>query len=60
MAQELKSVSVANPGFLGLNTQQTGVGLDVSWASEASNCIISKDGGVIITSFQTVISVLIA
>ena len=46
MAQELKSVSVANPGFLGLNTQQTGVGLDVSWASEASNCIISKDGGI--------------
>lgn len=46
MAQELKSVSVASPGFFGLNTQQNGINLDVSWAGEAYNCIISKDGGI--------------
>jgi hypothetical protein len=46
MAQELKSVSVSQPGFFGINTQENGVGLDVSWASEAYNCIISNDGGM--------------
>jgi hypothetical protein len=46
MAQSLEAVSVASPGFFGLNTQQNGLGLDASWASEAYNCIISKDGGI--------------
>jgi hypothetical protein len=46
MAQSLEAVSVASPGFFGVNTQQNGIGLDASWASEAYNCIISKDGGI--------------
>jgi hypothetical protein len=46
MAQELKSVSIAAPGFFGLNNQENGVGLDVSWASEAFNCVISKEGSI--------------
>ena len=46
MAQALESVSVASPGFFGINTQQNGIGLDASWASEAYNSIISKDGGI--------------
>jgi hypothetical protein len=46
MAQELKSVSIPQPGFFGLNTQENGIGLDVSWASEAYNTVISKNGGL--------------
>ncbi len=46
MAQDLKSVSIPQPGFFGLNTQENGIGLDVSWASEAYNTVISKDSGL--------------
>ena len=46
MAQELKSVSVGAPGFFGLNLQNNGIALDPSWASTATNCVISKDGGM--------------
>lgn len=46
MSATLESVSIASPGFFGVNTQTNGIGLDASWASEAYNCVISQDGGI--------------
>lgn len=46
MAQQLQSISVAAPGFFGLNTQESGVTLPPNFAYEASNCIIDKFGRI--------------
>lgn len=46
MAQQLQSISVAAPGFFGLNTQESGVTLPPNFAYEASNCVIDKFGRI--------------
>ena len=46
MAQQLQSISVAAPGFFGLNTQESGVTLPPNFAFEASNCVIDKFGRI--------------
>jgi hypothetical protein len=46
MAEQLTKVSVAAPGFFGLNTQESPSGLNPSFALEATNCIIDKYGRV--------------
>jgi hypothetical protein len=44
MAGALKALSNAALGFLGLNTQESGVTLESGYASKATNCIIDKFG----------------
>ncbi len=44
MAQRLHPVSIAAPGFFGINKQQTGDTLDIRWASDATNCVIDQSG----------------
>ena len=44
MAGQLKALSNASLGFLGLNTQESGVTLESGYASKATNCIIDKYG----------------
>ena len=44
MAGPLKAVSNAALGFLGLNTQESGVTLESGYATKAINCIIDKFG----------------
>jgi len=44
MAKPLQAVSVAAPGFFGLNTQDSGVNLDEGFALIARNCIIDRYG----------------
>jgi hypothetical protein len=44
MAGQLKALSNAALGFLGLNTQESGVTLESGYASKATNCIIDKYG----------------
>ena len=44
MAGALKALSNAALGFLGLNTQESGVTLESGYASKATNCIIDKYG----------------
>lgn len=46
MAEQLQRVSVAAPGFYGLNTQESPSGLNPSFALEATNCVIDKYGRV--------------
>ena len=44
MAGSLKALSNAALGFLGLNTQESGVTLESGYATKAINCIIDKFG----------------
>ncbi len=44
MAGTLKTTSIAAPGFMGLNTQDSSVTLESGYASIATNCIIDKYG----------------
>lgn len=46
MASNLTPVSIAAPGFFGLNTQDSPIGLPPEYALEAKNCIIDKLGRV--------------
>ena len=44
MAGPLKTTSISAPGFMGLNTQDSGVTLESGYATVANNCIIDKYG----------------
>ena len=46
MAQQLQNITVAAPGFAGLNTQDSPIGLGPSFAAVADNCVIDKLGRV--------------
>jgi hypothetical protein len=44
MAGPLQTTSITAPGFMGLNTQDSGVTLESGYATVANNCIIDKYG----------------
>lgn len=44
--QPQRNIQVAAPGFLGLNTQDSPVGMDITFAATADNCIIDKLGRI--------------
>lgn len=46
MAQQLQNITVAAPGFAGLNTQDSPINVDPSFASVADNCVIDKLGRI--------------
>ena len=46
MAQQLQNVTINAPAFGGINTQDSPVGLDPSYAAIATNCVIDKLGRV--------------
>lgn len=46
MSKQLGAVTIAAPGFYGLNTQDSGVTLDNGFALQAENCIIDKFGRI--------------
>lgn len=46
MAQKLQNITIQAPGFAGINTQDSPVGLDPSFASVANNCVIDQYGRV--------------
>ena len=46
MAQQLQNITVAAPGFAGLNTQDSPIGLGPSFAAVADNCVIDKLGRI--------------
>jgi hypothetical protein len=46
MAQQLQQVTIAAPGFAGINTQDAPITQDPSFASVADNCVIDKQGRV--------------
>lgn len=46
MASQLRPITLAAPGFFGLNTQESGITLASGFALEAKNCIIDKFGRI--------------
>lgn len=46
MAGTLQVVTLAAPGFYGLNTQESGITISSGFALEATNCIIDKFGRI--------------
>ncbi len=46
MADSINPVSIFAPGYFGLNTQDSPVGMDKSYALEATNCVIDRFGRV--------------
>jgi len=46
MAQQLQNITVQAPGFAGINSQDSPVSIDQSFAATASNCIIDEYGRV--------------
>ena len=46
MAQQLQNITIAAPGFAGINTQDSPIGIDPSFASIADNCVIDQLGRI--------------
>ena len=46
MAQQLQNITVQAPGFAGINSQDSPVSLDQSFAATASNCVIDEYGRI--------------
>ena len=46
MSQPIQNITISAPGFFGLNTQDSPVGLDPAFAAIADNCIIDKQGRI--------------
>jgi hypothetical protein len=46
MAEQQTAASIAAPGFLGLNLQESGISLSSGYALEAYNCIIDRYGRI--------------
>jgi hypothetical protein len=46
MSQRLQPLTVAAPGFLGINTEESPIGLNPAFASIADNCVIDKRGRI--------------
>lgn len=46
MAQPLQTITIAAPGFYGINTQDSPIGLNSAFASVANNCVIDQFGRV--------------
>ena len=46
MAQQLQNITIQAAGFAGVNTQDSPVGLDPSFASIADNCVIDQFGRI--------------
>ena len=46
MAQQLQNISIRAPAFKGLNTQDSPIDGDPSFASIADNCVIDKYGRI--------------
>lgn len=44
MSQELQTVNIIAPGFMGLNTEDSVLSMDAAYATTADNCIIDKLG----------------
>ena len=46
MAQPLQNITISAPGFAGLNTQDSPIGVDPSFAAVADNCVIDQLGRI--------------
>lgn len=46
MAQQLRNITIQAPAFAGINTEDSPVGIDQSFAEQANNCVIDKFGRI--------------
>ena len=46
MANALQNITISAPAFSGLNTQDSPLGLDSSWASVTDHCVVDKYGRI--------------
>lgn len=46
MAKQLQPLTISAPGFLGLNTEESPIGMNPGYASVADNCVIDKRGRI--------------
>ena len=46
MAQQLQNITIAAPAFKGLNTQDSPIGGDATFAATADNCVIDRYGRI--------------
>jgi len=46
MPQQQTNINIGAPGFAGLNTQDSPVGMDLTFAAKADNCVIDKLGRI--------------
>jgi hypothetical protein len=46
MSQPLQTVNIVAPGFRGLNTEDSVLSMDPSFATYADNCVIDKYGRI--------------
>ena len=46
MAKQIQPLTVAAPGFFGLNTEDSAIGMNPAFASVADNCVIDKKGRI--------------
>jgi len=46
VSKQLQAATIAAPGFMGLNTQDSSVTLESGYALVANNCIIDKFGRI--------------
>ena len=56
MSKQLQPLSVAAPGFFGLNTQDSPVGMSANFAKTADNCVIDKQGRIAARQGHTQVS----
>lgn len=56
MSKQLQPLSVAAPGFFGLNTQDSPVGMSANFAKQADNCVIDKQGRIAARQGHTQVS----
>ena len=46
MPQTQQNIHIAAPGFAGLNTQDSPIGIDLAFCSKADNCVIDAEGRI--------------
>jgi hypothetical protein len=46
MSKPLQPLTIAAPGFLGVNTEESAIGMNPAYAQRADNCIVDKQGRV--------------
>jgi len=56
MAKPLQPLTIAAPGFLGVNTEESAIGMNPAYAQKADNCVVDKQGRVASRKGYTAVS----
>jgi len=56
MSKPLQPLTIAAPGFLGVNTEESAIGMNPAYAQKADNCVVDKQGRVASRKGYTAVS----